>query len=163
MSLNEQNIILLSDAQFPRDLLGKLKILLLWFEDFDNEKDTLPFDFILKVPSLEHLRVQRCFGLTEIFPSQVRHGILAGLKQLFLYDLKELELIGLEQPWVKPYSEKLEVLQLRLCSRQEKLVCFAVSFINLKELVVSDCKMMEYLFTFSTAKSLVQLEILQID
>ncbi|KAG5059759.1 hypothetical protein JHK87_000788 [Glycine soja] len=163
LSLNEQNIILLSDAQFPRDLLGKLKILLLWFEDFDNEKDTLPFDFILKVPSLEHLRVQRCFGLTEIFPSQVRHGILAGLKQLFLYDLKELELIGLEQPWVKPYSEKLEVLQLRLCSRLEKLVCFAVSFINLKELVVSDCKMMEYLFTFSTAKSLVQLEILQID
>ena len=126
----------------PQDFLCKLNILDLSFDDYENKKDTLPFDFLHKVPSVECLRVQRCYGLKEIFPSQklqVHHGILARLNQLFLNKLKELESIGLEHPWVKPYSAKLEILIINKCSR------------------------LEYLFTSSTAKSLVQLKILYIE
>ncbi|KAH1199672.1 hypothetical protein GmHk_18G052974 [Glycine max] len=166
LTLNEENIILLRDAHLPQDFLCKLNILDLSFDDYENKKDTLPFDFLHKVPSVECLRVQRCYGLKEIFPSQklqVHHGILARLNDLFLNKLKELESIGLEHPWVKPYSAKLEILEIRKCSRLEKVVSCAVSFISLKELYLSDCERMEYLFTFSTAKSLVQLKMLYIE
>ncbi|RDY12806.1 putative disease resistance protein, partial [Mucuna pruriens] len=162
LSLNEENIILLSDKHLPPNLLCKLNILDLSFEEDDKKKDSLPFDFLHKVPSLKNLVVRRCFGLKEIFPSQVHDGILAGLNKLELVRLKELESIGLEHPWVKPYSEKLERLRLYDCPRLKKLVRCAVSFINLKEMYMLFCPRMEYLFSFSTAKSLVQLEILYI-
>ncbi|RZB53588.1 uncharacterized protein LOC114397487 isoform X1 [Glycine soja] len=166
LTLNEENIILLRDAHLPHDFLCKLNILDLSFDDYENKKDTLPFDFLHKVPSVECLRVQRCYGLKEIFPSQklqVHHRILARLNELYLFKLKELESIGLEHPWVKPYSAKLETLEIRKCSRLEKVVSCAVSFSSLKELQVSECERMEYLFTSSTAKSLVQLKILYIE
>ncbi|KAK7394838.1 hypothetical protein VNO78_15379 [Psophocarpus tetragonolobus] len=165
LTLNEKSIISLSDEHFPQNLLCKLNDLWLYFEDHKSEKHSLPFDLFHKVPSLEHLRVRNCFGLKEIFPSQkllVHDGVLARLKELFLLCLEELESIGLEQPWVKPYSEKLQILHLSKCPRLEQLVCCTVSFINLKEIVVTLCGRMEYLFKSSTATSLVQLEILVI-
>jgi len=157
--------MLLSDERLPQDLLYKLNYLYLCFEDADNEKGTLPFDFFHKVPSLEHLLVQTCFGLKEIFPSQklqVHETILARLKTLSLLELNELEWVGLEHPWVQPYSEKLETLKLESCPRIEKIVSCAVSFINLKQLWVMFCDTMEYLFTFGTLKSLVKLETLTV-
>ncbi|KAH1199675.1 hypothetical protein GmHk_18G052976 [Glycine max] len=166
LTLNEENIILLRDARLPQDFLCKLNILDLSFDDYENKKDTLPFDFLHKVPSVECLRVQSCYGLKEIFPSQklqIHHGILARLNELDLFKLKELESIGLEHPWVKPYSAKLEILLIVKCSRLENVVSCAVSFINLKELQVSECERLEYLFTSSTAKSLVQLKMLYIE
>ncbi|KAL5166948.1 putative disease resistance protein [Glycine soja] len=166
LTLNEENIILLRDAHLPHDFLCKLNILDLSFDDYENKKNTLPFDFLHKVPNVKCLRVQRCYGLKEIFPSQklqVHHGILGRLNELFLKKLKELESIGLEHPWVKPYSAKLKILEIRKCSLLEKVVSCAVSFISLKELQVSDCERMEYLFTSSTAKSLVQLKMLYIE
>jgi len=152
----------MSDAQLPQDLLCELNILVVSFED-NNEKDSLPFDFFHKVPKLMHLEVCKSFGLKEIFPSQkikVHDTILATLKKLSLSELNELEQVGLEHPWVQPYSEKLEMLELEKCPRVEKLVSCAVSFINLKQLRVKLCERMEYLFTFSTLKSLVKLETL---
>ncbi|KAK8466355.1 hypothetical protein PHAVU_008G071966 [Phaseolus vulgaris] len=163
LTLNEENMMLLSDTHVPQDYLSKLKILRLCFEDDKNEKHTLPFEFLHKVPNLEHFRVQGCFGVKEIFPSQkleVHDGIPASLNGLTLFELNELESIGLEHPWVSPYSEKLQLLNVIRCPRLEKLGCGAMSFINLKELWVKDCGRMEYLFTFETAKSLGQLETL---
>ncbi|KAL5166946.1 putative disease resistance protein [Glycine soja] len=165
LTLNVENIMLLSDARLPQDLLFKLNFLALSFENDDNKKDTLPFDFLQKVPSLEHLFVQSCYGLKEIFPSQklqVHDRTLPGLKQLSLSNLGELESIGLEHPWVKPYSQKLQLLKLWWCPQLEKLVSCAVSFINLKQLQVTSCDRMEYLLKCSTAKSLLQLESLSI-
>ncbi|KAJ1426838.1 P-loop containing nucleoside triphosphate hydrolase [Sesbania bispinosa] len=159
LALNERNIILLNDAHSPLNHLHKLK---LCFED-GNEKASLPFDFLHKVPNLTSLTVKKCIGLKEIFPSQklqIPDGTLVGLKRIILNKLRELNLIGLEHPWVKPYSEKLEKLNVSKCSRLVKLVHSVVSFINLKELSVDSCKRMEYLFTISTAKSLVHLEYL---
>ena len=164
--LNEENIMLLSDARLPQDLLYKLNHLYLCFEDHNNEKGTLPFDFFHKVPNLEFLFVQGCFGLKEIFPShklQVHDTVLVRLKELFLLQLNELDWVGLEHPWVQPYSEKLEILFLYNCPRVEKIVYFAVSFINLKQLHVKLCEKMEYLFTFTTLKSLVKLESLVVE
>lgn len=137
-------------------MLRKLK---LCFED-ENEKAILPINFLQKVPNLEYLTVRKCTGLKEIFPSQKLDGILVGLKILHLRELHELKLIGLEHPWAKPYSEKLEKLNVYKCFGLEKLVHSSVPFINLKELNVQFCENMMSLFTFSTAKSLVQLESL---
>ncbi|XP_068488941.1 uncharacterized protein [Phaseolus vulgaris] len=164
--LNEKIIMLLSDARLPQDLLYKLNHLSLCFGDDNNEKDTLPFDFFHKVPNLEELVVENCFGLKEIFPSQklqVHDTVLVRLKELFLLQLNELDWVGLEHPWVQPYSEKLELLYLSNCPQVEKIVYFAVSFINLKQLYVKLCEKMEYLFTFTTLKSLVKLESLVVE
>jgi len=157
--------MLLSDASLPQDLLYNLYRLEVCFEDVDNGKGTLPFDFFHKVPSVEFLTIRNCFSLKEIFPSQklqVHETILARLKTLSLLELNELEWVGLEHPWVQPYSEKLETLKLESCPRIEKIVSCAVSFINLKELRVAFCKSIEYLFTFGTLKSLVKLETLTV-
>ncbi|ESW11930.1 hypothetical protein PHAVU_008G071200 [Phaseolus vulgaris] len=161
LMLNEENIMLLSDARLPQDLLYKLNNIYLDFEDNKNEKGTLPFDFFHKVPNLEVLNVQNCFGLKEIFPSQklqVHDTVLVRLKELYLLNLNELECVGLEHPWVQPYSEKHELLNLDKCPQVEKIVSSAVSFINLQKLSVTNCERMEYLFTFATLKSLVKLE-----
>ncbi|WVZ08234.1 hypothetical protein V8G54_021580, partial [Vigna mungo] len=165
LTLSEENIKLMSDARLPQDLLCKLEVLILSFEDDNNEKDSLPFDFFHKLPNLKSLRVQKCCGLKEIFPSQklqVHDKVLSGLKRLFLFELSELECIGLEHTWVQPYSKKLELLKLRTCPRVESIVSCAVSFINLKEVYVKLCEKMEYLFTCTTLKSLVKLETLSI-
>lgn len=161
LTLDEKNIILLSDLNLPLALLRKLR---LCFE-VENEKATLSIGFLNKAPNLEFLTVRKCTCLKEIFPSQklqVHDGILVGLKILHLKELPELNLIGLEHPWVKPYSEKLEKLSVSKCSSLKKLVHNAVSFINLKELKVQHCKSIESLLTFSTARSLVQLEWLTV-
>ena len=158
--------MLLSDARLPQDLLYKLNHLSLCFGYDNNEKGTLPFDFFHKVPNLEELVVENCFGLKEIFPSQklqVHDPVLVRLKELFLLQLNELDWVGLEHPWVQPYSEKLELLVLCNCPQVEKIVYFAVSFINLKQLYVKLCEKMEYLFTFTTLKSLVKLESLAVE
>jgi len=164
--MSEENIILLNDGHSPQDLLHKLNYLDISFEDHDNENDTLPFDFLHKVPNLECFVVRRCFGLKELFPSQKLNGhdgILTELKTLSLHNLFELESIGLEHPWVKPYIEKLKVLGIVKCHRLDRLVSCATSFINLKQLVVKGCRKMKCLFTFSTAKSLLNLEVLIIE
>lgn len=163
LTLNEKNIILLDDGHSPQDLLHKLNYLQISFEDYDDKKDTFPFDFLHKVPNLESLTMRRCFGLKELFPSQKldgHDGILTKLNTLSLLNLSELESIGLHHPWVKPYIEKLEVLAVLWCSRLNRLVCDATSFINLKRLLVRNCRKIKCLFTFSTAKSLLNLETL---
>ena len=156
---------MLSHAHLPQDLLCNVNLLLLCLEDDDNKKDTLPFDFLLKVPNLEHLKLFCCLGLTEIFRSQkleVHDKILSSLRNLTLDSLEELKSIGLEHPWVKPYCERLESLKLNDCPQVEKIVSGAVSFMNMKELDVTGCERIKYLFTFSAAKSLVQLVNLSI-
>ncbi|XP_047155417.1 uncharacterized protein LOC124826602 [Vigna umbellata] len=165
LTLNEENIRLMSDARLSEDHLCKLKYLILSFEDDNNGKDSLPFDFFHKLPNLEYLTVQKCFGLKEIFPSQklqVHDNVLAGLKQLYLFELPKLESIGLQHTWVQPYSKMLELLKLRTCPRVESIVSCEVSFINLTKLSVKLCEKMEYLFTFATLKSLVKLTTLSI-
>ncbi|WVZ06066.1 hypothetical protein V8G54_019412 [Vigna mungo] len=159
LSLNEENVMLLRDAHLPKDLFCNLNVLRLYFEDDNNQKDSLPFDFFHRLPSLTCLIVQKFFGLREIFPYQ-KLQVHDEVKILLLLKLKELESIGLEHTWVQPYSEKLELLRIHSCPRLQKIVSCAVSFINLKELQVTFCDQMEYLFTFATVKSLVKLECL---
>jgi len=142
LTLNEANIILLRDGNGPQHLLCNLNKLDLSFEHDDRKEKTLPFDFLLMVPSLQNLEVRQCFGLKEIFPSQkleVHDGKLPELKILTLVKLRKLESIGLEHPWVKPFSATLKMLTLQLCNK------------------------IHYLFTFSTAESLVQLEFLCVE
>ncbi|KAG2404396.1 uncharacterized protein HKW66_Vig0113180 [Vigna angularis] len=165
LTVNEESIILLSHVYLPQDLFCKLNLLQLCFEDENNKKYTFPFHFLHKVPSLEHLQVYECFGLMEIFPSQTlqyHEKILVRLRKLTLNNLPELDTIGLEHSWIKPYTKKLDFLKLEECPRLEKLVSDVVSFSNLKQLAVESCEEMKNLFTFSTAKSLVQLEILTV-
>ncbi|KAK7395380.1 hypothetical protein VNO78_15933 [Psophocarpus tetragonolobus] len=166
LTLNEKNLILLSKEHLPQDFLRQLNLLRLSFEDNSDKKDTLPFDFLRKLPHLAHLQVQNYPGIREIFPShklQGPDGILARLKELLLFKMKVLESIGLEHPWEKPYLERLQILHIEDCPGLEKIACYAVSFTNLKEMVVRKCERMAYLFKFSTAKSLVQLQTLIIE
>ncbi|XP_020218566.2 uncharacterized protein LOC109801841 [Cajanus cajan] len=118
---------------------------------------------IVNFPNLQEVDVRNCGSLVTLFPSSIAKNLvkLESL-QIDLYGLLELESIGLEHTWVKPYTEKIQTLQLYECPQLEKLVCSTVSFINMKQLHVARCRRMKYLLTFSIAKSLVQLEYLAI-
>ncbi|CAJ1816601.1 unnamed protein product [Sphenostylis stenocarpa] len=164
LTVNEKNIILLN-ALLPQDLLCKLNHLQLCLEGDFNGIPTFLFYFFLKLPSLEHLQLSYCDRLRKLFPDtkhQIHDRILSRLKKLTLDNLEKLNSIGLKHPRVKPYSERLESFVLKECPRVKTIVSGTVSFMNMKELFVTDCKKMQYLFKFSTAKSLVQLVILSI-
>jgi len=134
--------MLYRELHLLQDILSNIVFLWLCFEDDKNKKNSLPFDFFHKVPKLFSLIVQKCFGLKEIFPSQkpqVHERGLVGLKDLLLIDLKKLECVGLEHPWVQSYSEKLERLKLEKCPLLQKIVSCAAPFINLRDLDVKLC------------------------
>lgn len=57
---------------------------------------------------------------------------------------------------------KLEILLLKYCNSLKNLKSSAISFKNLTTLQVNDCSALEYLITYSTAKSLMQLTDLEV-
>ncbi|KAI4354201.1 hypothetical protein L6164_003091 [Bauhinia variegata] len=156
VSLNPRDTTMLSCGEFK----GIKKLMLQCFHNI-NEGDTLPYGYLNNVPNIETLKVF-CSGFKVIFPSQMPEvectRMPAGLRRLSLVLLPSLMSIGLEQSYLDPFCRKLHVLKVRSCNRLRLLVQSAVSFCNLKELRISSCHGLEYLFTSSTAKSLVQLE-----
>jgi len=88
--------------------------------------------------------------------------LLLQLKELRLESLGELVSIGLENSWTEPFVRNIETFEVISCSSLENLVTCTVSFSNLICLKVENCDNLSYLFTSSTAKSLAQLQRMEI-
>ncbi|XP_022641723.1 probable disease resistance protein At1g12280 [Vigna radiata var. radiata] len=101
----------------------------------------------------------------EIFCDQKHNNseILLQLKELRLESLQELVSIGLENSWTEPFVRNLETFEVIKCSNLKNLVTCRVSFSNLIRLKVENCGSLSYLFTSSTAKSLAELQIMEIE
>ncbi|KAI4353813.1 hypothetical protein L6164_002739 [Bauhinia variegata] len=166
LSLNEKEAMMLWHEESHQNLLHNVKCLRLYCFRNANEADTLQFGFLLKVPNTETLAIA-CSDFKEIFPSRKLEDDhitkLAQLKEMRLVELSELSSIGLEHSWLYRVCDNLEILKIRRCPRLTKLVQSAVSFSNLKELLLKQCHGLEYLFTSSTASSLEKLKEMHIE
>jgi len=87
---------------------------------------------------------------------------LSQLKELRLESLGELVSIGLESSWTDPFVRNVETFEVIRCSSLKSLVVCKVSFSNLICLKVESCNSLSYLCTSSAARSLNQLQKLEI-
>lgn len=165
MSLGKEEAMMIEQGKLDIDLpkLNSLKL-----QGFQAKQgDIFPFVFGLKVsvslPTIEKL-VLLDSAFKEIFPCEKPSNgidydkILSQLKRLELLSLPELKSIGLEHSWISPFIQNLKTLLVRECHDLANLTPSTVSFSNLIKLIVKDCDGLKYLFTFSTAKTLVVLK-----
>ena len=131
---------------------------------FYIECDEFPeYGFLQHLPNVKKLVV--CSSSFKIIfclqrPDDSEH--LSQLKELRLESLEELVSVGLESSWIEPFVGNLETFEVISCSCLKYLVKLRVSFSSLICLKVENCDSLSYLFTSSTAKSLVQLQRMEI-
>ncbi|KAI4347895.1 hypothetical protein L6164_008671 [Bauhinia variegata] len=129
-------------GQFPEDHFNKLQYLILTF--FNDANTRFPYAFLQKMSKLNDLVILDS-SFEEIFPI-------------------ENEAVGENQHGValNPTLKSLENLYIKNCSSLLNLVPSTTTFNLLKRLIVEKCEKLLYLIAPSTAKSLGQLEQLQI-
>ena len=161
LSLGENGVEMILRGKFHTNLLHNLEVLTLHFQ-----ADVFGYEILEQVPNIEKLVV--CDGsLKEMLccesPNNVDYsGLLLKLKVLHLESLKDLVSIGLENSWTETFVRSVETFEVIMCSRLKTLVASKVSFFNLKCLKVESCDSLSYLFTSSTARSLAQLQRMEI-
>ncbi|XP_015950880.1 uncharacterized protein LOC107475746 [Arachis duranensis] len=145
--------------------LSKLEALQL--QCFHDDSDTLPYEFLQRLPNIEKL-VVCCSSFKEIFCTKrptmdcVKESI-PQVKCLQLSSLTQLNSIGLEHSWVQHISENIEKLQMDKCHSLRSIAPSEVSFSNLIELNISECNGLVNLFTPSTSRTLQQLKNMSIE
>ncbi|XP_047172082.1 uncharacterized protein LOC124840127 [Vigna umbellata] len=149
------------DGEFQRNLLHKLKVLGLCF---DIECDEFPeYGFLQQLPNVKKLVVwSSSFKVIFCHQRPNNNELLLQLNELRLESLGELVSVGLENSWTESFVRNLETFEVIRCSRLENLVTCTMSFSNLTCLNVENCDGLSYLFTSSTAKSLGQLQRMEI-
>ncbi|XP_029146417.1 uncharacterized protein [Arachis hypogaea] len=113
-----------------------------------------------KTPKLETLKVGFYCDetLKNILPSHDDKKILGNLKELYLFNLNELQSMS----GVEYLSNQLRLLDVYYCPKLMTTIVLQSSS-NLKELHIESCDAMLRLFTSSTAKMLIYLEELQVE
>ncbi|GAU40299.1 hypothetical protein TSUD_362790 [Trifolium subterraneum] len=156
----------------------------LYFDFAKNEEPTLPQEIFKKLPSLQDLRIGWINNLMIFLTKNTNSGeneilltkkkkkkkkrknrILGQLKILTLDTVTELQYINLEDSWLNTVIEKLHDLNVTNCPDLKNLFhspC-AVSFSCMKELHISECHGLRYLFTCSIAKVLTSLEKITVE
>ncbi|QHO54579.1 hypothetical protein HN873_005831 [Arachis hypogaea] len=145
--------------------LSKLEALQL--QCFHDDSDTLPYEFLQRLPNIEKL-VVCCSSFKEIICTKrptmdCVKEIIPQVKCLQLSSLSQLNSIGLEHSWVQHISENIEKLQMDKCHSLRSIVPSEVSFSNLIELNISECNGLVNLFTPSTSRTLQQLKNMSIE
>ncbi|KAF7808368.1 putative disease resistance protein [Senna tora] len=163
LTLNQKNATMIRDGEFQANLFDKVRTLCL--ESFVDESVTFPYSFLGRFPNLQELCVEHsCFE--EIIPSEaqiVNHmGKIASFKELYVGYLDQLKTIWNDDSQLQPIHQDLKRLEVECCGRLIKLTPSFVSFENLTHLKVCGCHQLIYLVTSSTAKSLVNLQRLEI-
>jgi len=163
MSLGKEEEAMILQGKLHIELPKLSSLILQCFHD--EQGDVFPFVFGSKVsvslPTIEKLGLLHC-AFKEIFPAQAPGidctKILSQLKTLELLSLFQLKSIGLGHSWVIPLLQNLNTLLIWDCHCLTNLTPSTVSFSNLIKLNVKNCRKLKYLFTSSTAKTLVVLK-----
>jgi len=147
-------------GEFWRNLLHNSKVLTL----YNIERDEFPeYGFLQQLPNVKKLVVGNS-SFEVIFCRQRPDNSepLLQLKELRLESLGKLVSMGLENSWTEPFVENIETFEVISCYFLRNLDARRVSFSNLTFLKVEGCSRLSYLFTSSTAKSLAQLQRMEI-
>ncbi|KAG2380647.1 Disease resistance protein [Vigna angularis] len=162
LTVGKNELKMIVDGEFQRNLLDKLKVLGLCF---DIECDEFPdYGFLQQLPNVKKLVVCSSSFKGIFFDRRPNNcELLSQLKELRLESLEELVSIGLENSWTEAFVRKLETFEVISCSSLENLVACTVSFSNLICLKVESCDNLSYMFTSSTAKSLGQVQRMEIN
>ncbi|GAU49106.1 hypothetical protein TSUD_13470 [Trifolium subterraneum] len=146
----------------PRKSLKHLNTIHLWFHSDENEKPTFPYEIFEIAPNLQEMVLECC---DHIFLTQnhifSEHELIGHLRILKLYKVSKLKFIGSrDSSWLNKVCEEISKLIVQICPDLTTLLdsAPAVSFSNLKELYITECRALEYLFTSSTAKKLIHIE-----
>ncbi|GLU09194.1 hypothetical protein SLE2022_260670 [Rubroshorea leprosula] len=169
LSLTSDDIAMISDGQFPRDLFCNVKVLrLLAYKD--DESPVFPIHFLQRFRKLEKLHVAYS-NFKELFPFEgdtVGQEKCVGTVQLHIRELKVKSLGNLTQICNQDSGgaglilQNLKILRVYDCDGLISLSASTAPFHNLTTLVVRDCRQLRNLVSFSTAQSLVQLETMSI-
>ncbi|RDX82031.1 hypothetical protein CR513_37228, partial [Mucuna pruriens] len=133
------------------------------FQELDS---ALLYRFLdMLLPRIEKLAFSRCL-FKKMFSAERPNAdytrILLHLKGLELCNMFHLKSIGLEHPWLQPFPENLQTLQVKNCYSLRNLVPCTISISNLTYLEVSDCSNLKSLFSSSTVKGLARVERMKI-
>ncbi|XP_017982383.1 PREDICTED: disease resistance protein At4g27190 [Theobroma cacao] len=160
LSLNSDDISILSHEVFPANLFSKIKVLQV--HCYHQDSAIFPFRFIQKFTNLEKLDID-CCEFRDLFPSgevedEENHPrTLARVRSLKLVSLPNLSHIWQLSSRADLVLPLLEALVISHCSNLVNLAPSASSFSYLTTLDVWNCHGPENIVASSTAKSLVQL------
>jgi len=159
--VGENELKIIVAGEFQKKLLDKLKALTIYF---DIECDEfLDYGFLEQLANVKKLVVcGRSFDVIFVRQRPNNSEHLLQLKELCLESLPELVSIGFENSWTEPFVKNLETFEVISCFSLENLVSCRVSFSKLICLKVENCDKLTYLFTSPTAKSLAQLQRMEI-
>ncbi|GKV01645.1 hypothetical protein SLEP1_g14184 [Rubroshorea leprosula] len=167
LSLTSDDVAMIFDEQFPRDLFCNVKVLrLLTYKD---KSLLLSIRFLQCFRKLEKLHVADR-NLKELFPSERDAdgqencvGTQLHIRELNLESLYNLRHIcNQDSRGADLILQNLKILKVEFCYCLISLTASTVPFHNLTTLDVQHCKGLRNLVSFSTAQSLVQLETMSI-
>ncbi|XP_004301393.1 PREDICTED: uncharacterized protein LOC101294858 [Fragaria vesca subsp. vesca] len=153
------------DGPFPVNYFSKL-------EYFQVEKSNNESAAILeKFPGLEKYGETSAAASSEISSHRKSRsgdihavGALSRLSQLWLCGMSRLMHLGEDNSQMAGQNfPNLQILGIDCCDSLRNLRSSAISFKNLTKLQVNGCSGLEYLITYSTAKSLKQLIVLSVE
>ncbi|GKV53321.1 hypothetical protein SLEP1_g59854, partial [Rubroshorea leprosula] len=167
LSLTSDDVAVIFDEQFPRDLFCNVKVLhLLTYKD---KSLLLSIRFLQCFRKLEKLHVANA-DLEELFPSEGDAdgqekcvGTQLHIRELnldFLYNLRHI--CNQDSRGADLILQNLKILEVKFCFGLVSLTASTAPFHNLTTLAVHSCSGLRNLVSFSTAQSLVQLETMSI-
>ncbi|CAJ1949990.1 unnamed protein product [Sphenostylis stenocarpa] len=152
--------------QYTEDLEHLNEVSLSFFHRDENEKPVLPIELFHKAPNLEELNLGYC-NTPEIFlaqnPKIGEDGMFDHLKILTLDKVGSLHSIKSEdKSFLNTISEMLHELNVFSCPHLTTLE-HSVSFSCLRVVYIYNCPNLQYLFTFSAAKRLMNLGEIRVE
>ncbi|KAG8650690.1 hypothetical protein MANES_07G061980v8 [Manihot esculenta] len=165
-SLDKKSTITILGFQFPTGFFSKVKVLELSF--FLNKYHVPLFSLLPIFPNLERFEVLDS-SLKELLPFEGLVGdqedisTIPHIRALTLKILPDLKHIWNPDGQLHdPLFQSLETLKIKSCGNLIVLAPSSVSLGNLKTLKVFGCKTLANIFTSAAAKSMVQLETLNV-
>ena len=163
LTLNEKDAMTIWNGNYPSSLFNKVDLLSL--QCFHQTQATFPNDFLQSFVNLVTLQV-RCSSFEVLFPLQEcgrnSTATYMRIKKLWLFNLDQLKYIWHKESQRDVLDLRLEHLIIVGCSSLANLAPSSMAFKNLINLSLNDCNGLNYLMTFSTAETLLQLTWLTI-
>ena len=165
LAVNGTDMLGIFNGYCQENIFHKVEYLRL--QCFDETPTVFLNDFHTIFPKLQIFQVRNS-SFETLFPTKGTTGILNmqlsnQIRNLWLFELENLKLVWQEDfPLDHPLFQYLEQLRVANCPSLICLVPSSTSFTNLTCLEVDNCKELVYLITYSTAKSLVQLQALKV-
>ncbi|KAL3729832.1 hypothetical protein ACJRO7_026905 [Eucalyptus globulus] len=163
--LVDNNIQMIQDGNFPKDIFGKLKALTL--ACFHDENAVFPLKFLLeKFQNLQSLEVF-CSSFEDIFLDEglvdnAKHSVLESLRKLKLNKLHNLKSVWREGSLVLKILQSIETFEVWDCPCLTTIFPTMTSFKNLTKLVVKNSSGLVHLVTASMVTNLVHLNYMTI-